>query len=98
MTASRMSDPLLIYGATGFTGHLMIAGALERGLRPILPGRDEARHAAPAGPLGLEHSTARLGDGPAQHAALRDVRVRLPAAGPFTVTVRPSVEDVLPAG
>src|SRR5436309_7478060 len=98
MTPSRMSDPLLIYGATGFTGRLMIAGALERGLRPVLAGRDEARLAALAGGLGLEYRTARLGDGPALDAALRDVRVVLHAAGPFSETSRPMVEACLRAG
>src|SRR5947207_15729562 len=93
-----MSDPLLIYGATGFTGRLMIAGALEQGLRPVLGGRDEARLGELAGRLGLEYRAARLGDGPALDAALRDVRVVLHAAGPFSETSRPMVEACLRAG
>src|SRR5439155_307245 len=38
-----MSDPLLIYGATGYSGGLMVGGALARGLRPIVAGRDETK-------------------------------------------------------
>ncbi|MFM2124715.1 MAG: hypothetical protein RL328_1166, partial [Acidobacteriota bacterium] len=33
---------LLIYGANGYTGRLIVAEAVSRGLRPILSGRSES--------------------------------------------------------
>src|ERR1019366_4021761 len=37
---SVATSPLLIYGANGYTGRLIVQRALEQGLRPILSGRD----------------------------------------------------------
>ena len=48
------SDPLLIYGATGYTGRLVVEAALARGLRPILGGRSHDRLADVADAEGLE--------------------------------------------
>src|SRR5215470_16168250 len=84
-----MSDPLLIYGATGFTGRLMTRAALERGLRPLLGGRDESKLAAMADPLGLEYRAVSLADPNRLERALHDVRVVLHSAGPFSQTASP---------
>ena len=35
-----MTAPLLVYGAYGYTGELVARRAVERGLSPILAGRD----------------------------------------------------------
>src|SRR5690242_4394080 len=93
-----MSDPFVIYGATGFTGRLMLDGALALGLRPVLSGRDEGRLGALAEQLGLEYRVARLGDPAALDEALRGMRVVLHAAGPFSETSRPMVDACLRAG
>ena len=93
-----MSDPFLIYGATGFTGRLMLDGALALGLRPVLSGRDEGRLAALAERPGLEYRVARLGDPAALDDALSGMRVVLHAAGPFSETSRPMVDACLRAG
>lgn len=84
-----MSDPLLIYGATGFSGRLITRAALELGLRPLLGGRNDAKLAALAAPLGLEVRRVGLGDTERLDAALRDVAVVLNAAGPFSQTAAP---------
>ncbi|MDY7232522.1 saccharopine dehydrogenase family protein [Hyalangium rubrum] len=87
------SHPFLLYGATGYTGRLLARAAKERGLRPILGGRDEARLAALASELGLEYRVARLDAG--LDEALRDVAAVLHVAGPFSKTFRPMVEACL---
>ncbi|MFL5345412.1 MAG: saccharopine dehydrogenase family protein [Hyalangium sp.] len=87
------SHPFLLYGATGFTGRLLARAAQERGLRPILGGRNEARLAALASELGLEYRVASLGSG--LDTALREVGAVLHAAGPFSSTFRPMVEACL---
>ncbi len=93
-----MVDPLLIYGANGFSGKLCTRAMLDLGLRPILAGRDAGRVAAVAAPLGLPHRAAPLDD-PARLAdLLRGVRVVLNAAGPFSATAAPMATACLAAG
>lgn len=93
-----MSDPLLIYGATGYTGRLIVEGALRCGVRPLLCGRSAARVGALAERLGLAHRVAQLGDTAGLDAALSGVQVVLHAAGPFAHTAGPMVDACLRAG
>lgn len=80
--------PLLLYGANGYTGALIARLAAERGLRPILAGRNRDAVAAVAAPLGLEQRVFALEDTAALHAALAEVRAVLLCAGPFAHTAR----------
>lgn len=88
---------LLLYGATGYTGRLIIARCLARGLRPILAGRSEAvrelarSHGLPATVVGLD-------DPQALEQALAGVTVVLHCAGPFSRTSRPMADACLAAG
>src|SRR5262245_9289082 len=93
-----MSDALMIYGATGYTGRLMVAEALALGLAPVLGGRDEAKLAGMAHELGLEYRVARLADSGRLGKALSDVQVVLHAAGPFSETAAPMVDACLRTG
>jgi len=90
-----VSDPLMIYGATGYTGELVVHEALRLGLRPLLGGRNEAKLAPLAQQLGLDYRVASLGEASALEAALRDVKVVVHAAGPFSETAHPMVEACL---
>jgi short subunit dehydrogenase-like uncharacterized protein len=90
------SDPFLIYGVTGYTGRLMARMARERGLRPVLSGRNAARLAELATELGLEYRVASLEAG--LDEALRGMRTVIHAAGPFGGTWRPMVEACMRAG
>jgi short subunit dehydrogenase-like uncharacterized protein len=92
------SDPLLIYGATGFTGRLAVESAIKRGLRPILGGRNAARLETVASRHGLEYRVASLTDPSAALRALDGVDVVLLAAGPFSDTSAPVVDACLNAG
>lgn len=93
-----MSDPLLLYGATGYTGKIITSRLVELGLRPVLAGRDAAKLAALAEPLGLPHRIARLDHATALDRALRGVGVVLHAAGPFSQTAQPMLAACLRAG
>jgi len=93
-----MSDPILIYGATGYTGRLLTKQALASSLRPILAGRSEPKLAAFAASLGLEHRVVRLSEPELLAAGLRGVAVVLHAAGPFSLTSGPMVEACLRTG
>ena len=57
-----MSSPWMIYGATGYTGELAAREAVERGLRPVLAGRNADAVGALARQLGLEHRAFGLDD------------------------------------
>lgn len=83
---------LLLYGATGYTGRLILEEALARGVRPILAGRNAASVAALAAPHGLESRSASLDDAAALDRALAGVRLVIHCAGPFGRMSPPMVE------
>lgn len=89
---------LLLYGAYGYTGRLVAGEALDRGLRPLLSGRDRAKLEARAAELGLPSSAFSLDDRTALEAALDRVPLVLHCAGPFQRTFRPMVEACLRTG
>jgi short subunit dehydrogenase-like uncharacterized protein len=91
-------DPLLVYGATGYSGGLVVRAAIALGLRPVLGGRDKGKLAAIGDSLRLEARTARLGDATALDDALRDVAVVVNAAGPFSQTAGPLLAACLRSG
>lgn len=93
-----MNDPVLIYGANGYTGELTARSAVEQGMRPVLAGRSEAPLAAIAGQLGLTYRIAALDDAAALNDMLKDVAVVLHCAGPFVHTAAPMVDACLRAG
>ncbi|HEV2733905.1 MAG TPA: saccharopine dehydrogenase NADP-binding domain-containing protein [Longimicrobiaceae bacterium] len=93
-----MPDTFLLYGSYGYTGRLIAARALERGLRPVLAGRAEAPLRRQAEELGLPWRAVALDEPAALDAALAGVPVVLHAAGPFSRTARPMAEACLRTG
>jgi short subunit dehydrogenase-like uncharacterized protein len=85
----------LLYGANGYTGSLVATMAVERGLRPILAGRDADKIKRQANDLGLRHSIFDLAESDAMDRALEDVTVALHCAGPFSRTAAPMAEACL---
>ena len=84
-----------LFGATGVTGQLILARAIARGLRPTLAGRDAAALERLAAPHGLATAVASLDDAAALRGALRDHRLILNAAGPYSITSRPLIDAAL---
>ncbi len=93
-----MSDPVLLYGATGYTGQLVLEQMLAQGMRPVLSGRSSGALAGLAAPRGLEVRVAALDDAPALDAALRGMRAVLHCAGPFSRTAAPMAHACLRNG
>ncbi|MFC4149845.1 saccharopine dehydrogenase family protein [Micromonospora mangrovi] len=89
-------DPLVIYGATGYAGRLVAQLAVQRGLRPVLAGRNPHRLAA----LGLDTPVhaASLDDPAALDRLLADAAVLVNAAGPFAATQRPLLDACVRTG
>jgi short subunit dehydrogenase-like uncharacterized protein len=89
---------LLIYGSYGYSGDLITRRAIERGLSPILAGRDVNALRRQAEVLALEYRVAPLNDPAALHTALHGVGAVLHCAGPFIHTSRPMVDACVQAG
>jgi short subunit dehydrogenase-like uncharacterized protein len=85
----------LIYGANGYTGELITRFSVERGMRPVLAGRNEAAIKELAGKHGLEHRVFALDERAKVDAALQEVNMVLHCAGPFSITSRPMVSACL---
>jgi short subunit dehydrogenase-like uncharacterized protein len=87
-----MEKKFLIYGANGYTGELITRFAAQRGLKPILAGRNKAKIAELAAKYGFEYRVFALEDTQKMNAALQEVDMVLHCAGPFSITSLPMVE------
>lgn len=85
-----------VYGAYGHTGRFIVAELRDRGISPILSGRDAAKLAA-AFP-GEEVRPASVDDPAALDAALLGAVAVVNAAGPFASTAGPVIEAAIRAG
>jgi len=89
---------LLIYGATGYSGRLIVERALARGLRPVLAGRDQHAIASMAAACGLESRTARVDEPASLRSMTASASVLLNAAGPFAATSAPLIDACIATG
>lgn len=89
------SQHWMIYGANGYTGHLLAAEAQRQGLTPILGGRNPAAVHALGSLLGLECRIFDVQQRERASAALADVAVVAHCAGPFSATSAPMLDACL---
>lgn len=85
----------MIYGAYGYTGTLIAVAAKKQGLMPILAGRREDKLTPLAQALELPYQVFDLNN--IQHIAtqLKEVKLVLHCAGPFSQTCSPMVQACL---
>lgn len=95
---SRSDRRWLLYGATGYTGRLTAELASQRGLEPILAGRNAAQLKPLARQLGAEARIFDLRDTLRLREALSGVAAVLHMAGPFSTTAGPMLDACLAAG
>ncbi len=88
----------MIYGANGYTGRLIVAEALRRGLRPVIAGRDAVAIGDLGRSTGLPARTFNLGQPGEATTGLTGVSLVLHCAGPFSATCAPMLEACLAAG
>lgn len=93
-----MDKTFLLYGATGYTGALTARMAVQRGLRPILAGRNAAKVETLAQELGLAWRAFPLENDRALNQALAEAPVVLHCAGPYSQTYKPMVDACLHTG
>ncbi len=85
----------LIYGANGYTGELITRFAAERGMKPILAGRNAIKVEELAKKHHFDYRVFSLDETDRLDAALLEVDMVLHCAGPFSITSRPMVEACL---
>ncbi|MEO6656483.1 MAG: saccharopine dehydrogenase NADP-binding domain-containing protein, partial [Pyrinomonadaceae bacterium] len=90
-----MENTFLIYGANGYTGELITRMAAERGLKPIVAGRNAIAVEELAKKHHLEYRVFSLDETDRLDAALQEVDMVLHCAGPFSITSRTMVEACL---
>jgi len=92
--------PIVVYGATGFTGTLVAHELRRRGLDAILAGRSAEKLARLADQLGggVATRTVALDDAAGLRALLADAPVVIACAGPFIVHGEPIVRAAAETG
>ena len=86
---------LLVYGAYGYTGRLIVEAAVERGLEPVVSGRDVTKTRGVATAHGLQARTFPVEDAAAH---LGDVDAVLNCAGPFAETADAMADACIECG
>ena len=99
MDSSR-AGRVVVFGATGYTGRLAVEALLERGLRPVLAGRDSGRLAGLAADLDgdLEVAVADVSRPETVRALLDAGDVLVTTVGPFAKWGDPAAEGAVGAG
>jgi len=85
----------LLYGASGYTGKLIVEDALKRGLNPILAGRNEQKLKQLTQGNDLEYRVFDLSKRVIIAEQLKDIDVVLHCAGPFSATAKPMMAACL---
>jgi short subunit dehydrogenase-like uncharacterized protein len=87
----------LIYGASGYTGKLIVEFSVKRGLKPVLAGRTESKIKPLAEKFGLKYLVFGLDDFKEVVQNIVNFPLVLNCAGPFSRTAKPVVEACLKA-
>jgi short subunit dehydrogenase-like uncharacterized protein len=96
-----MAARIVLFGATGYTGRLTAEAMVERGLRPVLAARSQAKLDALASELGadgLETETADVADPPSVAALVESGDILVTTVGPFARWGQPAAAAATTAG
>ena len=93
-----MADQILVYGANGYTGRLIVERAVADGLAPIVAGRNGSEIRSLADRHGLVPRIASLDDPAFVDVMLEDVDCVVNSAGPFTDTYAPLLDACIRTG
>ncbi|MCS6820142.1 MAG: saccharopine dehydrogenase NADP-binding domain-containing protein [Chitinophagales bacterium] len=93
-----MKEELLLYGATGYTGKLIIEALLAQKIKPVLAGRNDAALRLLGEKYSLDTITFTLDDPHAIKPHLENIKVVLNAAGPFIYTYANMLKACLETG
>ena len=94
-----MAERIVVFGATGYTGDLTARALADRGARPVLAARNEARVRALAEELGgLEWAVADVDRPDTVRALVERGDVLVSTVGPFARWGEPAVQAAVAAG
>jgi short subunit dehydrogenase-like uncharacterized protein len=94
-----MASRIVVFGATGYTGDLTARALVDRGARPVLAARNEARVRALAEELGgLEWAIADVERPDTVRALVQRGDVLISTVGPFARWGEPAVQAAVGAG
>jgi short subunit dehydrogenase-like uncharacterized protein len=96
-----MAARIVLFGATGYTGRLTAEAMVERGLRPVLAARSQAKLdelAEELGGEGLATMTADLSDPPSVAAVVESGDVLVTTVGPFARWGQPAAAAATTVG
>ena len=93
-----MSSNILIYGSNGYTGELIVERAADEGAKPVLAGRSHDKIETQAALCELDFRVFALDEPAALDQGLKDMRVVLNCAGPFSRTAAPIAEACIRTG
>ena len=85
----------LIYGASGYTGKLIVELSIKKGLKPVLAGRTESKIKPLADKFGLEYMIFGLENVEEIAQSIAKFPIVLNCAGPFSRTAKPLVQACL---
>jgi len=88
----------MIYGANGYTGELTAREAVQRGMQPVLAGRNREALEKLGAELQLPVRVFALDDRNALREALADIDLVLHCAGPFSQTAEPMMDACIERG
>jgi short subunit dehydrogenase-like uncharacterized protein len=89
---------IVLYGATGYTGRLVVDELERRGLDYVLSGRDEEKLTRLAGERGAAVRVTPLDDARALRELLADASAVISCAGPFTLAGHALVRAAVDTG
>ncbi|RMB13045.1 saccharopine dehydrogenase family protein [Eilatimonas milleporae] len=93
-----MKKPILLYGATGYTGRLIARTAKTRGVTLRLAGRNAEKLRVLSQETGFDWTAFPVSDGATISRALEASALLLSAAGPFSATAAPLMDACIAAG
>lgn len=94
-----MAGRIVVFGATGYTGRLVVEQLVQRGQRPVLAARDAGRLEALAGELGgLESAVADVSRPASVRELVERGDVLLTTVGPFARWGQPALDAAISAG
>ena len=94
-----MTNQIIVFGATGYTGGLVTEALVRRGMRPVLAGRGAERLAALAQQFGgLDYRVADVGDPASVRALVDKGDVLVTTVGPFEQFGHPVAQAAADAG
>ncbi|NVJ59835.1 MAG: saccharopine dehydrogenase NADP-binding domain-containing protein [Gammaproteobacteria bacterium] len=92
---TNTTSKVMVYGANGYTGELIVAEAVKHQIKPIVAGRNKSAIETIANSHSLESRIFDLSDTATVAEQLADIDIVIHCAGPFSATAKPMMEACL---